>query len=90
MDVSALAVTLNALALLGVVWRGSSIVTTLTEHMKYQARHDIEQEEESRELRESRDQHAQLLARVVERLDQMDRRQDRFDRRLEGFSRGAT
>lgn len=89
MDVSALAVTLNALALLGVVWRGASMVTTLTEHMKYQARHDIETEEEARELRESRDQHAQILARVVERLDQMDKRQDRFERRLDGHSRGA-
>lgn len=82
LDGSALAVMLNALALLGVVWRGSSIVTELRKDVGFQTKAWEQQIVENRVQQEARLQHAVIMERVTGRLDAMEARHDRAEFRL--------
>ena len=68
----------EAALILGVVWRGSAILSTLNITMTRLST-------EVTVLNVTRDKHIELLGRIAEKLDAMDKRQDRFDRRQDRF-----
>lgn len=71
----------EAFLILGIVWRGSSILTTLNNTMSRLST-------EVTVLNVTRDKHIELLGRISEKLDAMDRRQDATDRRVERLEDG--
>lgn len=92
MDWSIFGVTVQAIALLGVVWKGSDIVTTNRKDWEHQEEMNKRFEEEDRKQSEARLQTAVINERIVNRLDFMDRRQDASELRiaiLEGHRGGA-
>lgn len=90
MDWNILGVTLQALTLLGVVWKGSDIVTSARKDTANNEKRWEEQVRENRINQEARLQHAIIMERVTNRLDFQDRRQDASELRLailEGHSK---
>lgn len=86
MDWGILATTVQALALLGVVWRGSDIVTTNRKDWEHQEEMNIRFEKEDRTQAEARLQTAVITERIINRLDFQDRRQDIAERRMDKFA----
>jgi hypothetical protein len=68
----------EALLVVGIVWRAASLLSTLNGTMSHLST-------EVTVLNVTRDTHIELLGRISEKLDAMDRRQDRFDRRQDRF-----
>ena len=71
----------EALLVLGIVWRGSAILTNLNTTMSRLST-------EVTVLNVTRDKHIELLGRIAEKLDAMDKRQDATDRRVERLEDG--
>ena len=70
----------EALLVVGIVWRGASILSTLNTTMTHLST-------EVTVLNLTRDTHIELLGRISEKLDAMDKRQDRLDQRQDQFDR---
>ena len=67
-----LAAAANTLILLGVVWRGGEIIGGFRQSLTMWT-------EEVKGLRESRDEHTQILARAVAQLDALEERVKRLE-----------
>lgn len=75
----------EAILVLTIVWRGSALLTNLNSTMSRLST-------EVTVLNVTRDKHIELLGRIAEKLDAMDKRQNATDRRidrLEDEKRGA-
>jgi hypothetical protein len=68
----------EALLVVGFVWRGAVLLSSLNLTMTRLST-------EVTVLNVTRDKHIELLGRIAEKLDSMDKRQDRFDRRQDRF-----
>jgi len=73
----------EALLILGIVWKASSLLAVLNVTMSRLST-------EITVLNVTRIEHISILSRVVERLDNMDERHERFERRLDGLDRRAS
>jgi hypothetical protein len=92
MDWNYVAVAVQAIALLGVVWKGSGIVTGNKKDWEHQEEMNKRFEEEDRLQREARLQTAVINERIVMRLDFIEERHDKYELRLavvEGHMRAA-